>query len=213
MMDQSGSLAAYNGAQHPAFLTGDQHQRTGNPHSAFLLGSPPLAALHNMTEMKTPPTTTNGHSHHNKTGPVFPQATSPFSSNTQNGYGVNPLTTLATSTCSSNSNYSSANNNFKIASHNIADILCRSAAAAASVGNMPGSLEQLQSQINANMQSMYLNSQSARYPKPIADLPGRSPIYWPGAVLQNAALRAHGKSFFKFLIFKFIVSCIASRKK
>ena len=69
--------------------------------------------------------------------------------------------------------------------HNISDILRAS---------MAGSLNPLGlSSINPNMHSMYLNS-SGRFPKPIADLPGRSPIYWPGSML-NSPWRANQGMF------------------
>uniref|UniRef100_A0A4W6EJY2 NK6 homeobox 1 n=1 Tax=Lates calcarifer TaxID=8187 RepID=A0A4W6EJY2_LATCA len=121
----------------------------GSRQSAFLLSTPPLAALHSMTEMKTP------------LYPAYPlSSTGPTSS-------TSPQCSSATP-------------------HGINDILNRpsagatvavaaAAAAAASPPPPPG---------------LYFSPGAAaavavaRYPKPLADLPGRTPIFWPG-VMQS----------------------------
>ena len=160
--ERGPSLTAFNNQHHTNFMGSMDTQRAPPPHSAFVLSNPPLAALHNMTEMKAP---TNG-----QHATQMTSQGNPFS---QNGY--NPLKTLTAAAASAAAAAGTP--------HGISDILSRA-----------GSLEQLQSQLSAatNMQS-YLNS-STRFPKPIAELPGRAPIFWPGAgVLHtNAALRAHG---------------------
>ncbi|XP_028457169.1 homeobox protein Nkx-6.1 isoform X2 [Perca flavescens] len=152
-------------------------QMDGSRQSAFLLSTPPLAALHSMTEMKTP---------------LYPAY--PLSSPGPN-CSTSPATTspnpggIAVSQCSS------------ATPHGINDILSRppaSAAAAscssAAAGILSG-LPRFSSLSPPPPPGLYFSpgaaavaASVARYPKPLAELPGRTPIFWPG-VMQSAHWR------------------------
>uniref|UniRef100_W5K678 NK6 homeobox 2 n=1 Tax=Astyanax mexicanus TaxID=7994 RepID=W5K678_ASTMX len=127
-------------------------QMDANRQSAFVLGSTPLAALHNMTEMKN---SLFPYALHNPAGFKAPASLSSLSSQI-------PLGTP----------------------HGISDILGRPIGAAGQlltgfprIGGLAGSA------------GMYLNPAAvARYPKPLAELPGRAPIFWPG-VMQASPWR------------------------
>lgn len=106
--------------------------------SAFVLSSPPLAALHNMTEMKVPTSSA-----------MLPQG----------HYSQSTLKQLAIAASQSST------------PHGIQDILSR---------------PHLFPRLNAGV---YLPH--ARFSKPLAELPGRAPIYWPGVLPPN--WRAPGK--------------------
>lgn len=118
-----------------------------NRQSAFVLGSTPLAALHNMTEMKSslfPYTLQN---------PGF-KAPSLASFTSQLPLGT---------------------------PHGISDILGRPITTA-------GQLLSTFPRINglATSAGMYFNPAAvSRYPKPLAELPGRAPIFWPGMVQSS----------------------------
>ncbi|KAI4874850.1 hypothetical protein NFI96_010399 [Prochilodus magdalenae] len=127
-------------------------QMDANRQSAFVLGSTPLAALHNMTEMKSS---------------LFPYAL-------QNPAGFKAPASLST-----------LNSQIPLGTpHGISDILGRPVGAAGQllsgfprIGGLAGSA------------GMYLNPAAvARYPKPLAELPGRAPIFWPG-VMQASPWR------------------------
>lgn len=123
--------------------------------SAFVLSNPPLAALHNMTEMKVPSTSAN----------LLSQSpyTSPGS--------FKPSSSLATSLATP---------------HGITDILSRAGAPFSNLG-----LPRLNSGTGMYLNSAAAAAAAARLPKPLAELPGRPPIYWPG-VLNSSAWRPPG---------------------
>uniref|UniRef100_A0A0B7ASP1 Homeobox domain-containing protein n=1 Tax=Arion vulgaris TaxID=1028688 RepID=A0A0B7ASP1_9EUPU len=104
-------------------------------HSTFVLNSPPLAALHNLTEMK------------------FPSSSSSFLSQ---DYSPDTLKQMQ-----------AAMSHALSTPHGISDILSRPHATFG--------LPRLDS-------GMYLGHQT-RFPK-LAELPGRQPIYWPGALAE-----------------------------
>uniref|UniRef100_A0AAY4EHM4 Homeobox domain-containing protein n=1 Tax=Denticeps clupeoides TaxID=299321 RepID=A0AAY4EHM4_9TELE len=117
-----------------------------NRQSAFVLGSTPLAALHNMAEMKSS---------------LFPYALqSPA------GFKAPPLGALASQMPLGTP-------------HGISDILGRPV-----LSGFP--------RINglAASAGMYFGPAAAvsRYPKPLTELPGRAPIFWPG-VMQGSPWR------------------------
>ncbi|XP_037353291.1 homeobox protein Nkx-6.2 [Talpa occidentalis] len=119
-----------------------------NRPGAFVLGSAPLAALHNMAEMKTS---------------LFPyalQGPAGFKAPALGGLGA-PLP-LGTP-------------------HGISDILGRPVGAAG--GGLLGGLPRLGGL--ASSAGVYFGPAAAvarGYPKPLAELPGRAPIFWPGVV-------------------------------
>lgn len=119
-----------------------------NRPGAFVLGSAPLAALHNMAEMKAS---------------LFPyalQGPAGFKAPTLGGLGAQlPLGTP----------------------HGISDILGRPVGAAG--GGLLGGLPRLNGL--ASSAGVYFGPAAAvarGYPKPLAELPGRPPIFWPGVV-------------------------------
>ncbi|KAM9326802.1 homeobox protein Nkx-6.2 [Gastrophryne carolinensis] len=137
-------------------------QMDGNRQSsAFVLSSTPLAALHNMAEMKSTlfPYTLQGHSGFKSPGLASLS-------------GQLPLGTP----------------------HGISDILGRplGAATLGASSNLLSSLPRINGL--ATSTGMYFNPAAAaaaavsRYPKPLAELPGRAPIFWPG-VMQSAPWR------------------------
>ncbi|XP_048876225.1 homeobox protein Nkx-6.1 isoform X2 [Brienomyrus brachyistius] len=148
-------------------------QMDGSRQSAFLLSTPPLAALHSMTEMKTPlypayPLSSNG-----PASSTSPSATSP------NPGGI-PQCAIATP-------------------HGINDILSRpsvvsagaaAAVAASSSAGILSGLPRFSSLSPPPPHGLYFSPSAAaavavaRYPKPLTDLPGRTPIFWPG-VMQS----------------------------
>ncbi|XP_004265744.2 homeobox protein Nkx-6.2 [Orcinus orca] len=119
-----------------------------NRPGAFMLSSAPLAALHNMAEMKTS---------------LFPyalQGPAGFKAPALGGLGAQlPLGTP----------------------HGISDILGRPVGAAG--GGLLGGLPRLSGL--ASSAGVYFGPAAAvarGYPKPLAELPGRPPIFWPGVV-------------------------------
>ncbi|XP_013916049.1 PREDICTED: homeobox protein Nkx-6.2-like [Thamnophis sirtalis] len=124
-----------------------------NRQGAFVLSTTPLAALHNMAEMKTS---------------LFPYALqSPAGFKAPALGGLNAQIPLGTP-------------------HGISDILGRPVAAAAAAGNLLSGLPRLNGLAAAGM---YFNPAAvSRYPKPLAELPGRPPIFWPG-VMQGSPWR------------------------
>lgn len=120
-------------------------QMDANRQSAFVLSSTPLAALHNMAEMKTS---------------LFP-----YTLQNPSGFkapalgGLNTQLPLGTP-------------------HGISDILGRPVGTAS---NLLGGLPRINGL--AASAGMYFNPAAvSRYPKPLAELPGRPPIFWPGVV-------------------------------
>lgn len=132
-------------------------QMDSNRQGAFVLSSTPLAALHNMTEMKTT---------------LFPyslQNPASFKAPALGGLGATQIP-LGTP-------------------HGISDILGRPGC---TPGNLLSGLPRLNG-LSASTAGMYFNPAAAaaavsRYPKPLAELPGRPPIFWPG-VMQSSPWR------------------------
>lgn len=123
-----------------------------NRQSAFVLGSTPLAALHNMTEMKTS---------------LFPYALQQSPA----GFKAPPLSSL----------------NSQIAMgtpHGISDILGRPITTA---GQLLSGFPRING-LTTTAAGMYFSPAMSRYPKPLAELPGRAPIFWPG-VMQGSPWR------------------------
>ncbi|XP_060096811.1 homeobox protein Nkx-6.2 [Heteronotia binoei] len=136
-------------------------QMEANRPGAFVLSSPPLAALHNMAEMKTS---------------LFPYALQgPSGFKAPALGGLNAQLPLGTP-------------------HGISDILGRPVAAGAATNLLSG-LPRLNGLATAAAAAagMYFSPAAAaaavsRYPKPLAELPGRPPIFWPG-VMQGSPWR------------------------
>lgn len=132
-----------------------------NRQSAFVLGSTPLAALHNMTEMKTS---------------LFPYALQQSPA----GFKAPPLSSL--------------NSQISVGTpHGISDILGRPIATAAGqlLSGFPrinGLAATTAAAAAAAAAGMYFSPAVSRYPKPLAELPGRAPIFWPG-VMQSSPWR------------------------
>ncbi|XP_078079035.1 homeobox protein Nkx-6.2 [Mustelus asterias] len=124
-----------------------------NRQSAFVLSSTPLAALHNMTEMKAS---------------IFPYSLqNPSSFKAPTLASLNAQIPLGTP-------------------HGISDILGRPVTTA---NNLLSGLPRLNGL--ATTAGMYFNPTAAavsRYPKPLAELPGRPPIFWPG-MMQGSPWR------------------------
>ncbi|XP_069612004.1 homeobox protein Nkx-6.2 [Ranitomeya imitator] len=130
-------------------------QMDTNRQSAFVLSSTPLAALHNMAEMKTT---------------LFPYALQ------------NPSNFKAP-------NLSALSAQFPLGTpHGISDILSRPLGTALGAsGTLLSSLPRINGL--ATSTGMYFNPAAvSRYPKPLAELPGRPPIFWPG-VMQTSPWR------------------------
>ncbi|CDQ75857.1 unnamed protein product [Oncorhynchus mykiss] len=142
-------------------------QMDGSRQSAFLLSTAPLAALHSMTEMKTPlyPAYTLS-----STGPASstsPTATSP------NPGGI-PMSSPGIKTSSG------------IRPSVLAPGAAAAVAASSSAGILSG-LPRFSSLSPPPPPGLYFSPSAvavARYPKPLTDLPGRTPIFWPG-VMQS----------------------------
>ncbi|XP_034457517.1 homeobox protein Nkx-6.1 [Hippoglossus hippoglossus] len=164
----------------------------GSRQSAFLLSTPPLAALHSMTEMKTP------------LYPAYPlSSTGPNSSTSPATTSPNPGGMAVSSPgIKSSSGLCSGLGSPHLCSsatpHGINDILNRPAAAAmamaaaaassSSAGLLSG-LPRFSSLSPPPPPGLYFSPSAAavavaRYPKPLAELPGRTPIFWPG-VMQS----------------------------
>ncbi|CAO2639182.1 Homeobox protein Nkx-6.1 [Lemmus lemmus] len=132
----------------------------GPRQSAFLLSSPPLAALHSMAEMKTP---------------LYPG-------------GLKPPATGGLSSLSSPPQQLSA-----ATPHGINDILSRPSMPVAS-GLLAGLPRFSSLSPPPPPPGLYFSPSAAavaavgRYPKPLAELPGRTPIFWPG-VMQSPPWR------------------------
>lgn len=131
-------------------------QMEANRQSAFVLGSTPLAALHNMTEMKTS---------------LFPYALQQSPA----GFKAPPLSNL-------NSQLSGGT------PHGISDILGRPITTAGQLLSGFPRINGLATTAAAAAAGMYFSPAVSRYPKPLAELPGRAPIFWPG-VMQGSPWR------------------------
>lgn len=163
-------------------------QMDGSRQSAFLLSTPPLAALHSMTEMKTPLYPAYPLSSASSTSPT---ATSP------NPGGI-PVSSPGIKTSNGHSSLGSPHHYANATPHGINDILNRpvvvtsvaaaAVAASSSAGIMSG-LPRFTSLSPPPPHGLYFSPSAAavavaRYPKPLTDLPGRTPIFWPG-VMQS----------------------------
>ncbi|XP_028660360.2 homeobox protein Nkx-6.1 [Erpetoichthys calabaricus] len=170
-------------------------QMDGSRQSAFVLSSPPLAALHSMTEMKTPLYSAY---------PLSGAASSPSPSSTSPNPGGIPVSSPGIKTSTGLSSLGSSSQLYSAATpHGINDILNRptmtaagvtaAAVASGSSGILSG-LPRFSSLSPPPPPGLYFSPSAAaavavaRYPKPLADLPGRTPIFWPG-VMQSAPWR------------------------
>ncbi|XP_008295870.1 homeobox protein Nkx-6.1 [Stegastes partitus] len=170
----------------------------GSRQSAFLLSTPPLAALHSMTEMKTPlypayPLPSGG-----PTCSTSPATTSP------NPGGMAGSSPGIKSSSGLSSGLGSPQQCSSATPHGINDILNRpsasaagtpaaaaavAAAAASSSAGILSGLPRFSSLSPPPPPGLYFSPGAAavavaRYPKPLAELPGRTPIFWPG-VMQS----------------------------
>ncbi|XP_037607905.1 homeobox protein Nkx-6.1 [Sebastes umbrosus] len=164
---------------------------SGSRQSAFLLSTPPLAALHSMTELKTPlyqnPAYQNHQNHQNpdnsSPNPGGMAGSSPgLKTSSTGGPGLGPGCGLGSSATP----------------HGINDILSRPSllGLSSSGGVVLSGLQQVPVSVPVRFGSLspppppglYFSPGSGavvgRYPKPLTDLPGRTPIFWPG-VLQS----------------------------
>ncbi|XP_023819570.1 homeobox protein Nkx-6.2 [Oryzias latipes] len=131
-------------------------QMEANRQSAFVLGSTPLAALHNMTEMKTS---------------LFPYALQQSPA----GFKAPPLSGLSSQLSGGTP-------------HGISDILGRPITTAGQLLSGFPRINGLATTAAAAAAGMYFSPAVSRYPKPLAELPGRAPIFWPG-VMQGSPWR------------------------
>uniref|UniRef100_G3PJG9 Homeobox domain-containing protein n=1 Tax=Gasterosteus aculeatus aculeatus TaxID=481459 RepID=G3PJG9_GASAC len=135
----------------------------GSRQSAFLLSTPPLAALHSMAEMKTP------------LYPAYPLSSSgPTCSTSPNPGGMGRVLLPGIKSSSGPSSGLSSPH--------------RPPAALPGAGGLLSGLPRFGS-LSPPPHGLYFGPGGAavavaRYPKPLADLPGRTPIFWPG-VMQS----------------------------
>ncbi|GLD56859.1 homeobox protein Nkx-6.1 [Lates japonicus] len=171
-------------------------QMDGSRQSAFLLSTPPLAALHSMTEMKTPLYPAYPLSSTGPTSSTSPATTSP----NPGGMAVSSPGIKTSSSGSLSSGLGSPQQCSSATPHGINDILNRpsagatvavaAAAAASSSAGILSGLPRFSSLSPPPPPGLYFSPGAAaavavaRYPKPLADLPGRTPIFWPG-VMQS----------------------------
>lgn len=137
--------------------------------SAFVLSSPPLAALHNMTEMKMPPSA----------AAVASTAADYAKFALGGGNARASLAGLGTP-------------------HGIQDILSRPGMNFAQLG-LPRLNTAAAMYFNGPAAAAAAAVSSGRFPKPVADLPGRSAVYWPGMLQGTAAWRSPGELAFSYL--------------
>ncbi|KAM3874060.1 homeobox protein Nkx-6.1 [Diretmus argenteus] len=177
-------------------------QMDGSRQSAFLLSTPPLAALHSMTEMKTPLYPAYPLSSTGPASSTSPAATSP---NPGGMAAVCSPGIIASATGLSSSGLGSPQHSAAATPHGINDILSRPsvfssavaasgaaavavAAASSSAAGILTGLPRFSSLSPPPPPGLYFSPGAAvavaRYPKPLADLPGRTPIFWPG-VMQS----------------------------
>uniref|UniRef100_A0A3P8U3Y6 NK6 homeobox 1 n=1 Tax=Amphiprion percula TaxID=161767 RepID=A0A3P8U3Y6_AMPPE len=159
---------------------------------SFLLSPPPLAALTSMTEMKTP------------LYPAYPLpsggpncSTSPATTSPNPG-GMAGSSPGIKSSSGLSSGLGSPQQCSSATPHGINDILNRptassaaaAAAAASSSAGLLSGLPRFSSLSPPPPPGLYFSPGAAavaavaRYPKPLAELPGRTPIFWPG-VMQS----------------------------
>ncbi|XP_068423083.1 homeobox protein Nkx-6.1 [Clinocottus analis] len=158
---------------------------------SFLLSTPPLAALHSMAEMKTPlypayPLSCAGPNCSTSPATTSPNPGGVAASSSPGGKGSSgPGSGLGSpQLCSSSAT-----------PHGINDILSRppaaplgAAAGASCPAGLLAALPRFSSLSPPPPPGLYFSPGTAvavaRYPKPLADLPGRTPIFWPG-VMQS----------------------------
>lgn len=162
-------------------------QMDGTRQSAFVLSSPPLAALHSMTEMKTPLYSAYPLSSTGPTSSSSPSSTSPNPGGIPvSSPGIKPLPGL--------SSFLSHQQYLAATPHGINDILSRPVATSASSAGILSGLPRFSNLSPPPPPGLYFSPSAAaavavaRYPKPLADLPGRTPIFWPG-VMQSPPWR------------------------
>ncbi|XP_028274071.1 homeobox protein Nkx-6.1 [Parambassis ranga] len=172
-------------------------QMDGSRQSAFLLSPPPLAALHSMAEMKTPLYPAYPLSSTGPNSSTSPATTSP------NPGGMAVSSPGIKSSAGLSSGLGSPQQCSSATPHGINDILNRptassagttaavavAAAAASSSAGILSGLPRFSSLSPPPPPGLYFSPGAAavavaRYPKPLADLPGRTPIFWPG-VMQS----------------------------
>ncbi|XP_064366384.1 homeobox protein Nkx-6.1 [Dromaius novaehollandiae] len=191
-------------------------QMDGAPRqSAFLLGSPPLAALHSMAEMKAPlypayplpagPASSSSAS----ASPASASPSPPLGSPGAAGLKAPPAAAAAAAAAGGLSALGSAPPQLSAATpHGINDILSRPSmplAGAALASASPSASSAAPAGLLAGLPrfgslspppppppGLYFGPGAAvavgRYPKPLAELPGRTPIFWPG-VMQSPPWR------------------------
>lgn len=150
-----------------SMAAGDPQSSSGSNlrQSAFVLSNPPLAALHNMTEMKVPPNSAtailNSGSTYSQSSFKAPNMSNMMSLNNGTPHGIN-------------------------------DILSRPAMANA-LGQLGlGPRFSVNAAAAAAAANVYFNNPAVRIPK-LADLgQGRSHLYWPG-VIPSPAWRNPGE--------------------
>eukprot|EP00066_Takifugu_rubripes_P013849 XP_011603115.1 PREDICTED: LOW QUALITY PROTEIN: homeobox protein Nkx-6.1-like [Takifugu rubripes] len=164
-------------------------QMDGSRQSAFLLSTPPLAALHSMTEMKTPlylayplSSTSPG-----TTSPK-PGGMAVSSPRNQKLPGCCPRGSLFRQQSSSGTP-KGINDILNRPAATIAGAAAAAVAAASSSTGILSGLPRFSSLSPPPPPGLYFSPGAAavavaRYPKPLADLPGRTPIFWPG-VMQS----------------------------
>ncbi|TFK02660.1 afadin- and alpha-actinin-binding protein-like [Platysternon megacephalum] len=173
-------------------------QMDGSPRqSAFLLGSPPLAALHSMAEMKTP------------LYPAYALPAGPASSSSSASASPSPpLGSPNPAGLKPPALASPPQQLLAATPHGINDILSRPSmplAGAALASSSPSGSSSSPAGLLAGLPrfsslsppppppGLYFSPSAAavavgRYPKPLAELPGRTPIFWPG-VMQSPPWR------------------------
>ncbi|XP_033870375.1 homeobox protein Nkx-6.1-like [Acipenser ruthenus] len=162
-------------------------QMDGTRQSAFVLSSPPLAALHSMTEMKTPLYSAYPLSSTGPTSSSSPSSTSP------NPGGI-PVSSPGIKPSPGLSSFLSHQQYLAATPHGINDILSRPVATSASSAGILSGLPRFSTLSPPPPPGLYFSPSAAaavavaRYPKPLADLPGRTPIFWPG-VMQSPPWR------------------------
>ncbi|XP_029441011.1 homeobox protein Nkx-6.1 [Rhinatrema bivittatum] len=163
----------------------------GSRQSAFLLGSPPLAALHSMAEMKTP---------------LYPAyalpCPAPASSSSSSSCSSSPSPPLGSPKAPAPLGSPPPQLAAAATPHGINDILSRPSLACAPPSSAPAGgllaglprFGSLSPPPPPPPPGLYFSPSAAaalavaRYPKPLAELPGRTPIFWPG-VMQSPPWR------------------------
>ncbi|KAM3600605.1 uncharacterized protein V6R79_025742 [Siganus canaliculatus] len=188
-------------------------QMDGSRQSAFLLSTPPLAALHSMTEMKTPLYPAYPLSSPGPNSSTSPATTSPnpggmavsspgikSSTGLSSGlgspqqcssatpHGINDILSRPSTTASSGAAAGAGTGSGAGAA--VAAAAAAAAASSSSAGLLSG-LPRFSSLSPPPPPGLYFSPSAAaaavavaRYPKPLAELPGRTPIFWPG-VMQS----------------------------